>query len=121
VASPFRHPHSCPDGGGRNRKHLFGGRVLQYMDGNQKAGVLKKLAVPSADHTVRVLPDGIYIKRKSQGREAHERFQRIVRMAFEHDGEGYTISDPQTNKQYGGYAHLLLLRVAPASKAANNE
>jgi hypothetical protein len=86
------------------------------MARDQKSGILETLAVPSPDHIVRVLPDGIYIKRKSQGRLGHERFQRIVRIAFEHDGQGYTISEPQTNKQYGGYSHLLLLRVAPTPK-----
>ena len=85
------------------------------MPPRRKPGILEKLAVPSADHIVRVLPEGIYIKRKSQSREAHARFQEVVRTAFEHNGEGYTVSEPQPNKQYGGYSHLLLLRT-PASK-----
>ena len=80
------------------------------MTAAQKLGILQKLSVPSSDHIVRVLPDGIYIKRKSQSQEAHDRFQRIVRMAFEHDGEGYTISEPKPNKKLGGYSHLLLLK-----------
>jgi len=29
-------------------------------------------------------------------------------LAFEHDGQGYTISEPQPNKKYGGYFQLLL-------------
>jgi hypothetical protein len=58
--------------------------------------------VPSENHRVRVLPEGIYIQRKSQSREAHARFQHIFRTVFEHDGEGYTIHDPRPNKLYGG-------------------
>ena len=95
-------------------KHL--GSPIGEMAGRRKVSILEKLAVPSADHIVRVLPDGIYIRRKSQSREGHARFQEVARMAFEHNGEGYTISEPQTNKRYGGYSHLLLLRRAPGPK-----
>ena len=95
----------------------MGGSRFLGMAGPHKVDILEKLSVPSTDHIVRVLTDGIYIRRKSQSREGHARFQEVARMAFEHNGEGYTISEPQPNKRYGGYSHLLLLRLGAGRKA----
>ena len=75
--------------------------------------VYEHLSVPSPDHRVKINKTSIQLFPTDEvSAEARHRFQRVVRTAIEHDGQGYKVEfgPPHAASRYGLYDTLVLVR-----------